>query len=277
MRRKFRNHPVVFLLIGTVIFLFAQFSLLSRDRLRVGAELEVRLPLFVQVVMVGGDRYLAASWAAVRALVAETVHMKPQDYEVLGLVQADVSWLNPAHEDNYYTAAAILPWEGQLSPALTVLKRATQARPYDYAPPFFYAFYLLQFQNDAIGAAEWLRRSALRLPDPEERLIMENYAARWLDRSQDLDVAAAIVDAMAAQAKRKDFADYLRQRAQRLRNLAMLRHAAREYAGKFGRPPDTLEALVKAGFIGKVPADPLNIGFAIDRDGVPVFANSEKK
>lgn len=269
-----RFYSLFFLVGGALLFVAAQAMLRGVERPRVRAEIETRLPLFVQVAMAGGDRYLAASLAAVRALVTETSRMAPDEYRTLAQVQADASWLNPAHEDNYYTAAAILPWEGQVDATLSILRRATLARPYDYQPPFYYAFYLVQFKNDALGAGEWARRSALRLSNPDERLVMENFAARWLDKSQDLGTAVRIIEAMAAQARRKDFADYLRQRAQRLRDLDALRHGARRYLEQFGKPPAALQDLADAGLIAKMPVDPFGFGFAIGKDGVPQLLNS---
>lgn len=269
--------PLASLIAGVALFAVAQTQLRQVKRTTAGAEIEVSLPLFAQVVMAGGDRYLAASWGAVRALVTETSRMKPDDYKVLAKVQQDASWLNPAHEDNYYTAAAILPWEGQVAAAQSILRRATDARPFDYQPPFYFGFYLVHFFGDGLGAAEWLRRAAQRLPDPDERLLMEDLAARWIARSADLETAARIVDAMAAQTKRKDFADYLRKRSQRLRDLAMLRKAVVEYARLRGHPPTALGELQEAGVIARVPVDPLNIGYGIDPAGQVVGQENIKK
>jgi len=243
---------------------------MSRTRPR--AEIEVVLPVFVQVALAGGDRYLAASWSSVRALVTETVRMAADEYRVLALVQRDVSWLNPAHEDNYYIATAILPWEGEVEPTQVILRRATLARPFDYQPPFYYAFNQMHFKGDALGASEWLRSAASKLADPDERLTLENFAARWLDKTQDLELAARIVDAMAAQAKRKDFAAYLRQRSQRLRDLAALRRAAATYHERYRRPLQSLDDLVRSGLIAQIPADPFGSGFAVDQTGLPVLA-----
>ena len=131
------------LLAGAALFLYCQQRLLPMQRLKAAAELEVVLPLFAQVLMTGGDRFLAANLAAIRALVTETQYMKREDYALLGKIQDDVAWLNPAHEDNYYTAAAILPWEGELEPAQRVLARATRARFFDYQPAFYFAFNLV--------------------------------------------------------------------------------------------------------------------------------------
>ena len=136
-------------------------------RQAVDLELQVALPLFVQVFMSAGDRYLAANLAAIRALVVTTDKMRPEDYRILGKIQEDASWLNPAHEDNYYIATAILPWNGELDAAQTILKRASQARQFDYQPAFYYAFHLLHFKGDAVGASAWLRAAAEKLPsDP---------------------------------------------------------------------------------------------------------------
>jgi hypothetical protein len=268
---------IVALLMGCAVFVYAQSRLPGIKRVQVDAEIAIALPVFVQVILAGGDRNLAASWAAIRALVTETFKMKPEDFRVLGLVQRDASWLNPAHEDNYYIAAAILPWEGQVEAAQVILRRATLSRFYDYQPPFYYAFNLVHFMGNHLAASEWLLQAAPKLPNADERLLLENFAARWLDRTQDVDLAARIVEALAKQAKRKDFADYLRIRAQRLRDLGALRRAATVYSDRHGKPLIELSELVSAGLVAKLPVDPFGFGFALDTNGVPVLLNRPQK
>lgn len=270
MRRSGLVHWLL-LLLGALLFVGASVSLRQQKRINASAEIQVALPLFVQVFMAGGDRYLAANLGAIRALITETAKMHPDEYKVLGKVQVDASWLNPAHEDNYYIASATLPWNGQVDAAQTVLRRASLARPFDYQPAFYYAFNLLHFKGDAVGASEWLRRAAAKLPDDDERLTMESFAARWLDKADDLGLAIAVVESMAKQAKRKDFRNYLLQRAQRLRDLLALRQAASVFKQKNGRPVESLEQLVDAGLIAGIPADPFGVGFALDSAGIPVF------
>lgn len=265
--------PVMTLLCMAAFFASARF-LQTAPRQRVDVEMQVALPLFIQVFMTAGDRFLAANVAAIRALVASTGKMKPEDYTVLAKVQRDVSWLNPAHEDNYYIAAAILPWAGQLDAAQTILARASLARPFDYQPAFYYAFHLLYFKGDALGAANWARAAAEKLPDPDERLAMQNFAARWLDKARDLDLAIRIVRVMAKQSKRPDFRRYLEQRVERLQNLKALRAAAAMFREQQGRPPATLDELVRSKLLPAVPGDPFGFGFAIDVKGEIVLRNS---
>ena len=262
--------PLLFLSCA-MVFSLALIELRQHPRKQIASEIEVALPLFVQVLMAGGDRFLAANLGSIRALIADTARMQADQYKVLAKVQTDASWLNPAHEDNYYIAAAILPWNGQVDSAQTILRRASVARPFDYQPSFLYAFNLLQFKGDASAASAWLRNAAKKLPDDDERLIMENFAARWLDRTEDLEVAVAVVESMATQARRKDFRAYLQQRALRLRELLTLRKAAADFAARTGEAPRTLEQLVSGGFIDSLPVDPFGFGYALDAEGIPVF------
>jgi len=265
------------LVLGAALFATASIFLREQKRVNASAEIQVALPLFVEVVMAGGDRFLAANLGAIRALITETAKMPPDEYKILAKVQVDASWLNPAHEDNYYIASAILPWNGQVDAAQTVLRRASLSRPFDYQPAFYYAFNLVQFKGDVSGASQWLRSAAAKLPDDNERLMIENFAARWLDRANDLGLAIAVVEAMAKQAKRKDFRNYLLLRVQRLRDLLALRQAAEAYRQKTGQPAQTFDQLVASGLIAQLPVDPFGIGYSIDSNGIPVFGGVNKQ
>ncbi|MDR1368035.1 MAG: hypothetical protein LBJ76_04895 [Candidatus Accumulibacter sp.] len=270
---RFRNFLTFILSIsaGALAFTHSSALLWKEKRVDASPEIAVALPLFVQVLMSGGDRFLAANLGSVRTLIVESAKMRPEEYRILAKLQLDVSWLNPAHEDNYYTASAILPWNGEIDAAQTVLYRAALARPFDLQPPFYYAFNLVYFKNDPIAASEWLRRRAIRLPNAEERQLLENFAARWLDRANDLKLAVAVVESMAKQARRKDFREYLNLRARRLRDLISLREAANAFLKKNGHSAKSLGQLVSEGFIPTIPTDPLGAGFKLGSDGTPIF------
>lgn len=265
------------LILSAMLFVVASNSLRQQKRVNASAEIQVALPIFIQVVMTGGDRFLAANLGAIRGLITQTAKMHPDEYKILAKVQVDASWLNPAHEDNYYIASAILPWNGQVDAAQTVLRRASLARPFDFQPAFYYAFNLVQFKGDVTGAAQWLRTAAAKLPDEDERLTLENFAARWLDKANDLALAITVVEAMAKQARRNDFRNHLLQRAQRLRNLLALRQAAEVFRQNTGQPPQTLDQLVAPGLLDKLPVDPFGIGYSIDAQGIPIFGNLKRQ
>jgi hypothetical protein len=260
--------------VAATLFIAATERLKSAPRQSVRVEMQVALPLFVQVLMTAGDRYLAANIAAIRALVVETQKMKPDEFAILAKVQEDVSWLNPGHEDNYYIAAAILPWAGEVDAAQRILARATRARTFDYQPAFYYAFDLLHFKGDAAGASAWLREAAKHLPEGDERLQMQNLAAIWIDKARDLDLAIRVVEGLAQQAKRRDFRRYLEMRIVRLRALKDLRAAAAIYRQRFARPLAAVNDLVASGVLAALPRDPFGFGYAIDQQGDIVLRTS---
>ncbi len=266
--------PGLAALLAATVFVATTEQLKSAPRQTVTMEMQVALPLFVQVFMALGDRNLAANIAAIRALVADPAKMRPPQFAILAKVQEDVSWLNPAHEDNYYIAFAILAQYGELDAAQTILARATRARFFDYQPAFFYAFNQWYYKHDVVGASAWMREAAEKLPDPDKRLTMQNMAARWLDKAQDLGLAIRVVEAMAREAKRKDFRAYLEQRVVRLRMLQGLREAAATFRERFGRAPLKLDELVTSGILPALPQDPFGFGFEFDKRGEIVLRTS---
>jgi len=261
-------------ILAAMVFVSSAQRLKLAPRQNVNVEMQVALPLFVQVAMAGGDRFLAANIAAIRALWVDNFKMQREEFKVLAKVQEDVSWLNPGHEDNYYIAAAILPWNGELDAAQRILARATMARRFDYQPAFYYAFDLLHFKGDAVGASNWMREAAEYLPEGDNRLQMQNLAAIWLDKAGDLDLTIGVVQAMAKQANRGDFRRYLEQRVVRLQMLREMRTAAAKYQQRFGRPIAALNDLVVSGIVAELPKLPFGFGFAIDKQGQVVLQDS---
>lgn len=234
-------------------------------------ELLVTLPLVAQVMFTMGDRHLAANLLGFRVLVAETFRMNAADFAVQARLQTDLSLLNPAHEDNYYVAAAFLPWEGRLPEAITVLERATAARPFDFLPVFHLGFLHFHFLGNPGLGAEFLLRAAARTKTPEDQWGLQNMAARWAERGYDLATAVRVVGSMAKSVPPGGFRRYLERRAGRLQTLLSLREAAAEFRQREGRSVTSLDELVAAGLIERIPADPLKAGFVVRADGEIIF------
>lgn len=234
-------------------------------------ELLVRIPRFAQILFFGGDRYLAANVGGIRVLVAETARMKKEDYAVQATLQRDVAWLNPAHEDNYYIAANILPWGGQVKAAEEVLRKAGAARPYDFLPYFHVGFIHYHFYRSPAEGAKWLLAAAEQTTDQQDQWSLQAVAAKWIERGYETGAAAKLVDAMAASAPPGGMRIYLKMRADRLRSLAQLRTAALAFQTRHGRPPEHLEDLVRDGLLNELPKDPIGAGFVIGPSGEPAF------
>jgi hypothetical protein len=229
--------------------------------------MQVAVPRFAQVVMAAGDRFLAANLAGFRALVVSTETMTAENYRILGLVQSDASWFNPAHEDNYYIATAILPWVGQLEVTQYILKRASDARPFDWQPAFYFGFNEYHFRKNPIVAAEWLRLAASHTQDEMEQISLQQMAAHWVTKAEDLELSIRIQRGMAKETKHKAFSAFLEKRAVRLENLLLLDRAVSRYRDKKGHYPSQIEALVDAALLDAIPPDPFAMRYVIDSQG----------
>lgn len=263
--------------VGLVLFITGSQSLEQIPRTTVLLEMQVALPRFIQVTMSAGDRYLAANLAGFRALVASTERMNEDSFRIQGVVQSDAAWLNPAHEDNYYVAAAMLPWNGQVEAGQYVLRQAIDGRPFDPLPPFFYGFNAFYFMKDGREASRWASVAAERAPSMVGRLSFSSLAARWLERGYDSRTAARMLEDMAAAADHRGFRSHLQKRAARMHGLADLAEAAAAYQMKFGRAPARLNDLVAGGVISRLPEDPFGFGYGLTESGQPILYNRKPK
>lgn len=261
------------LVVGALLYLFAVGFLRSATRPSLVQEMQVALPRFVQVAVTMGDRYLAANIATWRSLVASTEKMRPDNYAVQGRVQMDAAWLNPRQEDNYYVAAAILPWYGELDAAQYVLAAADRGRPFDWWPMFYYAFNIYYFRHDAVSAANLLRQLASRATLEDDRYSLDSIAASWYQKGYQPEVAVRVINNMAATARSSGFRKFLQMRSDRLQLLLQLRAAATRFEEVHGRRLNSLNELVAAGLLSRLPEDPWHIGFDVDASGVPMFRN----
>lgn len=252
------------------LLLFATANLQRPTRVVAEDYLQVVPPLPAQVAFAFGDRFLAANFAVWRAIMVGVDRLPPPVIKALADVQLDAAILNPWHEDNYYTATAILPWEGEVAKTQFILDRATQARTRDYLPPFFFGFNELYFRRDAAQASRYALVAADHATDPGDKQALTVLAAKWSEQGKDLENAVVAVRAMANNTRNLALKNYLLRRAERLDALIILRHAVEEFRVRFGREPDRLDDLVRGGILRALPRDPLGMGFELRR-GRPEF------
>lgn len=269
MKRSIISDAVGWALVGTCLLGFATIAQVLKGEPRQSAlvEMQVALPRAVQVIMSAGDRYFAANLAGFRALVASTAAMTRDNYQIQARVQSDAAWLNPGHEDNYYIATAVLPWQGEIDATQYILSRAAAARPFDWQPAFYFAFNELTFRKSPVVAAEWLRRSANATTDELQKMQLMQLAARWVAKSDDPKLAIALHRSMARETRHKAFAAFLEKRAQRLELLETLSNAAAEFDRKKGRQARTIDELIREGLLLSVPVDPFGAKFALAPEG----------
>lgn len=257
---------------------FAGSSYWSRDTSRLEADtasLSVRLPLLVQLAYSGGDSYLAANTNVFRSIMVGTHLTEGETYRVQAQLQVDASHLNPWHEDNYYLAAAMLPWNDQVEASQDVLLRASNARQWDMWPAFYYAFNAMYFERDMAKAGQWAEIAATR--NPRNAPALRAMASAWYERGDDPRVAMEILEKMFEDSRDENFRALLSARYRRLQGLLALREAVADYRSRHGDAPRQIEQLIGHGALQALPDDPLGVGYVLDADGQVQLADHMTK
>ncbi|MBU0751991.1 MAG: hypothetical protein KJ787_12020 [Gammaproteobacteria bacterium] len=213
----------------------------------------------VQVVLYGGDRFLAADVEAIRASVTG-MDIGTVNLGYLSRAQNVASELNPCHEDNYYTANALLTLAGADRQAVGILERAISCRFWDEMPPFYLGFNQHFFHGNYADAQRNLQlaasRSTIRTTSFTKLAIMikaesfknERMALEFLteekDKTRDAKLRAL-----------------LEVRADRIKGLLRLRDAQAIYEARFGKKLENPGQLMENGIIQAFPIDPMKIGY----------------
>ena len=97
--------------LAVLVYAMAVWHLEQLPRPQAADGLRVRMPVLLQVLQAGGDRHLAADLAVIRSITVDTAVKDSETLRVQAALAEDASLMNPRHEDNYYMAAAMLPWQ----------------------------------------------------------------------------------------------------------------------------------------------------------------------
>lgn len=256
------------LAISIAAYVVSTSSVKALPRQKAAEEINVAVSPLVQIVLSGGDSFLAANLAAFRATVVAVQDLDPADYQILSKVQDDASLLNPAQGDNYYIAQGILPWIGSHKTAINILERATPARPDDFLPPYFLGFDYMYFEGAFAESGRHYREAANRAGGKNRDALL-SHAAKFMEKSDDPATAIDFINGLIKSTRNKGLQSFLQARIVRLEGLAMLREAAAKYHKKYQHPPSKLDDLVQAGMLPALPTDPLRTGYRLDENGVP--------
>lgn len=210
-----------------------------------------------QMLLYGGDRFLAANIESIRAAAAVTTSGS-QDFRLRA--HAAVSQLNPCHEDNYWIGNASLSWGGAEVQGFELLSRAMRCRYWDEWPAFFYGFNQHFFQHDVNEARRALELAAQR--SSQNAAAFRNFsimlAAGEID---DTRMALEMLQNERDKAKDPKLREMLDKRVKRLSGLLVLRDAQTAFEKRYGRPPNEPQELLDSGLLKGFPDDPLRLGY----------------
>jgi hypothetical protein len=233
-------------------------------------ELSLILPPPIATLMTAGDPYLAANLQVIRGLVVSTKLDTPEQKALFAQLMVNANRLNPAHEDGYYVAQAILPWNGWIEENQEIQSASADARPWDWLPVFFQAFNRYYFLMEPGPASTILQRAAERASPGNREALLAN-AARWKALGSDPKEALRVIRAMLASNPSKPLQQELRARAMQIHGLIELRKAAEAYRQRKGESPSRLSELEGHGGLNSLPRDPFGEGYVLNREGVVVI------
>lgn len=176
-----------------------------------------------------------------------------------------VTDLDPRAEHVYRFAGVILPWEAaQADEGIRLLQKGIQVFPDSWQLHYWLGFNYYFFKSDYAKAAASLHRAA-QLPDAHPNAA--RLAALLYNEQYGPDTAVAFLHEMERSTDNATTREVVHRHlldAQFQREVAQLTAAVNAYRARFGSLPAALTALVDAGLVPAVPADPFGGTYEID-------------
>lgn len=194
-----------------------------------------------------------------------TWRQETPEYQRLFVALDKATDLDPRNMDCYYFAQGLF---SDIPPAIPVLNRLLEkgmrARPTDWYLPFFLsANYYFQLK-DPVKSAEYLQKAALVSPN---RDFFASLSARMLYEGNQTETAIAYLEAFIKDASNPAVREKLQRRLHALQAVFVLEQGVVAFAKVHGRLPRDLNAVVAAGLIEAIPADPYGGIFQLDGAG----------
>ncbi len=176
------------------------------------------------------------------------------------------SLLNPTYFDIYYVSNAFLTWEvGLYEEANTILERGLQYVK-DWKIPFYLGFNYYFFIGDNKKGAEYIYLAS-KYPEARNYNLLPLLASRLYYEENQIDLAIVIVSGQLREIKDEKLQKALISRLQSLQKIKLIYYAMHLFEKKFGRRPNNIEELVKAGLIPPDMRDSRGGKFYITKEG----------
>ena len=266
--REFGNSA--FAAVGLFLFVLASRQLAERPSVPAEGGLMVVLPAHVQTLLSAGDRYLAANFGLFRVMAYPLDMLTSETTLVKARIHEETSRLNPAHEDNYYTAAATLEEKRLVGPIFKVLERATAARPFDVLPPLYLGLSHGFLLNEYMQGASYIRLAATQEKDEKNRMGLERLAAKWAARGIDPEAGLRFLEAMRAEARSQKMRAYFDERIRAVRGVLEIQQAISRFTNRTGRRPNAIGELLASGELSGLPVPAKGYAYRLDDQGAPL-------
>ncbi len=186
------------------------------------------------------------------------------EYQNLFKVLKNSAMINPYLEDTYNLLEAIFPWEkGMTRETNEVLEHIKTFRYWDFRIPVYLGFNHAMFLKDYEKAAIYFQEAAKK----SGNYIFASISAKYLAEVGEEDFAINFLEEMYKEAKDEGLKRHYLVRIETMKILKTLNEAVNFFEDRFSRKPQSLNELVAAGILKKIPAHPRGGNFYIDKEG----------
>jgi hypothetical protein len=178
-----------------------------------------------------------------------------------------VTTLDPRHGYAYHTAGIALSGEGLIDESDRIMQKGIEQGPNWWSYPWQIAFNHVFYRGDVETAARWAEQAA-RTPGASHRVA--GLAMTLKVRSGSAEEAVRFIEELQGLAQDEVTAKGLEEQyrlALHARNFARLDDAVARFRAAHGRAPARIEALVDAGLVAAIPADPFGGRYHVDANG----------
>lgn len=190
----------------------------------------------------------------------------PVDYDGLYRLLTAATRLDPYNQDPYYFAQSVLVWEvGAIDEVIQLLEYGINYRDWDWSLPFWAGFNSAKFLQDFDSASKYFQQAA----KVSGEAFFSRLASRYLFESGQTGYAITYLEAMIKEARKPAIRKSFELRLVSLKNIQILEKAIASYSQRKGKQPSSLEEMVAAGELERLPVDPFGGKYFLDETGKP--------
>ncbi len=190
---------------------------------------------------------------------------RKQHYNYIKQALETITDLDPYFWDAYLFAEALLAWDaGDHRGANDLLLKGRKYRPNDYRLPYYLGFNHYYFLKDNKNGARFLMEAS-RLPGSPS--LLATLAARLSAYDSDYQIGILFLKEMLRSTTDDRITRRFKARLQVLESLDMLEKKVALYEKIYRKKPSSLDQLVVAGLIKKIPEDPYGGEFVLLEHG----------
>ena len=223
-------------------------------------------------VLASDQRYFLAQMEVDRVLFyygslfmkeGNLIETPPEYLNMFATMQSALK-LDPYNQDAYYFAQAAFTWElRRIKEVNNMLDYGMKYRTWDAQLPFYAGFNAAYFNKDYRTASLYMRKAAEISGNP----LFTTLASRYFYEAGQTALGVAFLDGMEKGAKDPKIRKIYHMRRVALEAAELISAALKRYQARWGHLPPDLAALVSAGLLERIPADPYGGAFYLDPEG----------